>query len=246
MFEQFQSKSGFENVDPDLSSALFKELTSGKLVNREKWDVIQNDFVDNKLYNCLFNNMEHFKTFYQHMGFELVFNEKSNFFYLRKYSDNDDKDYNRNAFKIQVTLLILGRYFAQSGRDLKWLASPSVGIQADDIKAIKDNEEYLTMFRAAEFKDGPQLAIAFLQDRGFLFETGKDRYIMSPAGMHFINSLIQNYEASYSDTLDSGLGETETATPTLAESSDLEEPVEEEQVSDGKAELMDTLSSVGE
>lgn len=214
MFGQVETKNTFESVDPDVSAVLFKELTSGKLINREKWDVIQNDFVDNKLYTALFNHMDHFKTFYQHMGYELVFNERGNFFFLRKYSESDDKDYNRNAFKIQVTLLILGRYFAQSGRDLKWLTSPSVGIQADDVKAIKENEEYLTMFRAAEFKDGPQLAIAFLQDRGFLFETGKDRYIMSPAGMYFINTLISNYEESYAAS--------ESEAPELNESTESE------------------------
>lgn len=230
MFDQFQSKNGFESVDPELSADLFKDLTSGKLINREKWDTLQNDFADNKLYTCLFNNMEHFRVFYQHMGYELVFNEKSHFFYLRKYSENDDKDYNRNAFKIQVTLLILGRYFAQSGRDLKWLASPSVGIQADDITAIKGNEEYLTMFRAAEFKDGPKLAIAFLQDRGFLFGTGQDRYIMSPAGMHFISLLISNYESTYQDDL--------VATD-LNETTESEEP----ELS-GKEELLETLSQV--
>lgn len=111
--------------------------------------------------------------------------------------EGEDKDYNRNAFKIQVTLLIIGRYFAQSGRDLKWLRSPAVGIQADDILAIKENEEYSMMFRAAEFKDGPDLAIPFLADRGFLFQVGTNRYILSPAGMHFINLLIDNYESLY-------------------------------------------------
>lgn len=197
MFGQLESKSTFEAVDPEISAKIFKELTSGKLVNREKWDIIQNDFVDNKLYTCLFNNLDHFQSFYQHMGYDLVFNDVNQFFYLRKYMEGDDKDYNRNAFKIQVTLLILGRYFAQSGRDLKWMASPSVGIQSDDIAAIKANEEYSMMFKAAEFKDGPDLAIPFLNDRGFLFETGTNRYIVSPAGMHFINLLIQNYESLY-------------------------------------------------
>lgn len=197
MFGQVEPKSTFESVDAELSARIFKELTSGKLVNREKWDIIQNDFTDNDLYNCLFNNMEHFKSFYHHMGYELVFNNDNQFFYLRKHIEGDDKDYNRNAFKIQVTLLIIGRYFAQSGRDLKWLTSPSVGIQSDDLAEIKANEEYSMMFRAAEFKDGPDLAIPFLNDRGFLFQTGTNRYILSPAGMHFINLLIQDYESSY-------------------------------------------------
>lgn len=189
----FNEQSGFSHVDPEKSSLIFKELSSGKVITREIYKIVNNDFVENQLYTVIFNNLEHFKVFYQHLGYELVFNNERHFFYIRKLSDEEDREYNRNAFKIQVMLLIIGRYFSQSGRHLKYLEDPSIGITVDDIKAIKDNDEYMVMLKGADFKDGPDLAIPFLKDRGFLFATGVDRYIVSPAGMYFLDLLINRY-----------------------------------------------------
>lgn len=191
----FEAQTGFNDIDPERSARIFRDLSSGKVITREVYKIVQSDFVENEMYTILFRHMEHFKMFYQHLGYELVFNDTRHFFYIRKLTDEEDRDYNRNAFKIQVMLLILGRYFAQTGRSLKYLEDPTIGIRADDIAAIKAVDEYMTMLKGADFKDGPDAAIPFLKDRGFLFETGVNRCIVSPAGMYFLDLLVAHYGA---------------------------------------------------
>ena len=193
----FEAQTEFKDVDHEKSAKIFRELSSGKVITREKFSLVDNDLVDNDMYSVLFRHMDHFKTFYKHLGYELVFNDTRHFFFIRKLSDDEDRDYNRNAFKIQVMLLILGRYFAQTGRDLKYLESPSIGIKPEDVKAIKQVDEYMMMLKGADFKDGPDAAIPFLKDRGFLFEVGTNRYIVSPAGMYFLDLLVEQYGNNY-------------------------------------------------
>lgn len=195
----FEQRTGFDAVDPDRSAEAFRELAAGKVITRERYDQIQNDVVENPIYTTLFRNYEHFRTLYQHLGYELVFNDRRHFFYMRELSRGDDRDYNRNAFKIQVALLIIGRYFAQSGRDLQYLESPAVGLREDDIQAIARDDEYTMMLRSAEFKEGFDAALVFLRNRGFLFETGVNRYILSPAGMHFLEVRVEDYQDAISE-----------------------------------------------
>lgn len=197
----FEQKTAFQDVDHEKSAKIFRELSSGKVITREKFSLVDNDLVDNDLYSVIFRNLDHFRMFYKHLGYELVFNDTRHFFFIRKLSDDEDRDYNRNAFKIQVMLLILGRYFAQTGRDLKYLESPSIGIKQEDLKAIKQVDEYMMMLRGADFKDGPDAAVPFLKDRGFLFEVGTNRYTVSPAGMYFLDLLVEHYGNSDTDDL---------------------------------------------
>lgn len=187
-------RAGFNAVDPERSAEAFRELSAGKVITRERFDQIQNDMVENPIHTTLFRNYEHFRAMYQHLGYELVLNEKRHFFFIRELSNEEDRDYNRNAFKIQVVLLIIGRYFAQSGRDLQYLESPAVGLREDDIAAIAKDDEYNIMLRSAEFKEGLEAALVFLSNRGFLFKTGVNRYIVSPAGMYFLEELIRSYQ----------------------------------------------------
>jgi hypothetical protein len=192
----FDQRTGFDSVDPERSAEAFRELAAGKVITREKFDQIHNDLVENPSYTTLFRSHEHFRRMYQHLGYELVFNDKRHFFFMRELSQGDDKDYNRNAFKVQVALLIIGRYFAQSGRDLQYLESVAVGLREDDIQAIIKDDEYSMMLRSAEFKEGFEAALIFLRNRGFVFETGVNRYILSPAGMHFLEVRTEGYQAS--------------------------------------------------
>lgn len=198
----FDAQTGFKDVDPARSAKIFRELSSGKVITRETYKIALSDFIENDLYTVLFKHLEHFKIFYQHLGYELVFNDVRHFFYIRKLTDEEDRDYNRNAFKIQSMLLILGRYFAQSGRHLKYLEDPTIGIRASDIAAIKAVDEYMTMLKGADFKDGPDAAIPFLKDRGFLFEVGDNRYIVSPAGMYFLDVLVDHYGSEMQESTD--------------------------------------------
>jgi hypothetical protein len=46
------------------------------VITRERFDQIQNDMVENPVYTTLFRDREHFRTMYQHLGYELVFNDK--------------------------------------------------------------------------------------------------------------------------------------------------------------------------
>ena len=60
-----------------------------------------------------------------------------------------------------MALLIIGRYFAQSGRDLQYLEFPAVGLRENDIATIAKDDEYTMMLRSAEFKEGIEAALSF-------------------------------------------------------------------------------------
>lgn len=202
MFESV-TPGGFHSVNPEMSPKIYKELISGKVLLREHFDVVNNELVENPLYSELFKHLDHYTTFYKHMGFELVFNDHRHFAFLRREVEDDDREYNRNAFKIMVALSIIGRYFAKSGRDLKYLESPKVGIQSDDIAAIKANEEYIRILKSADFKEGIDVAIAFLLDRGFLFKAGGTRFILTPAAMYFLDLLVDDYGNDLAESVES-------------------------------------------
>ena len=195
-----EQKTGFDGIDPAKSSEVFRDLSAGKAVTWELYSVNTGDFVENPTYSTLFQHRDHFLTLFDHIVYELVFSPQGYYFYLREKDDGADRDYNRNGFKVQAALVVIGRYFAHTGRDLKYLGSPLVGLKADDIQAIMNDDEYVLMLRSADFKDGLSGTLVFLKNRGFAFETGQDRFILSGASMHFLELLGTEYEAIGSET----------------------------------------------
>ncbi|WP_372965543.1 condensin complex protein MksE [Marinobacter sp.] len=189
-----QAKSSFDEILPAHSAALYREFQAGRVVVRELWDNNRSEFVSNPLYNLLYNHLSHFRTFYQHLGCELVFNDQGSFFFLKESNDDDNEEHDENAFRVQVVLLLIGRYFARSGRDLDYLARPDAGLGEQDLAALSTDEEYLEILRAARFDKGLPEALDYLDKRNLLFRSGASRYFLSSAGMHFLEELVREYE----------------------------------------------------
>jgi hypothetical protein len=187
---------GFEAVLPVQSAAIYREFLAGRVITREIYNTHLDALQDNPLYNLLYNNLSHFREFYRHLGSELMFNESGAFFYLREDLDDESEEHDENAFRVQITLLLIGRYFARSGRDLEYLGRPDAGLQQEDIEALGSDEEYRDILRAARFEKGPAEALEYLSKRNFIFRSGPGRFFLSSAGMHFLELLVREYESA--------------------------------------------------
>ena len=186
--------SSFDDILPAHSAALYREFQAGRVVVREFWDSNRSELVANPLYNVLYNHLSHFRTFYEHLGCELVFNENGSFFFLKESSEDETEEHDENAFRVQVVLLLIGRYFARSGRDLDYLGRPDAGLGEQDLATMGADEEYQDILRAARFDKGLPEALEYLDKRNLLFRSGASRYFLSSAGMYFLEELVREYE----------------------------------------------------
>lgn len=189
-----QGASSFEQILPAHSAAIYREFQAGRVIVRDVWDANRSELRANPLYNLLYNHLSHFRTFYEHLGSELVFNETGAFFFLKESSDDESEEHDENAFRVQVVLLLIGRYFARSGRDLEYLGRPDAGLKSQDLAALAADEEYQDILRAARFEKGMPEALDYLDKRNLLFRTGADHGFLSSAGLYFLNELVREYE----------------------------------------------------
>lgn len=189
-----QTSSPFDNILPAQSAAIYREFQAGRVIVRDLWDANRSELMANPLYNLLYNHLSHFRTFYEHLGSELVFNENGAFFFLKESSDDESEEHDENAFRVQVILLLIGRYFARSGRDLDYLGRPDAGLNEQDLAAMAADEEYQDILRAARFDKGLAEALDYLDKRNLMFRAGAGHYFLSSAGMYFLEQLVQEYE----------------------------------------------------
>lgn len=186
--------SDFDDILPAHSAAIYREFQTGRVIVRDVWDSNRSELRANPLYNLLYNHLSHFRTFYEHLGSELVFNENGAFFFLRESSDDEGEEHDENAFRVQVILLIIGRYFARSGRDLEYLGRPDAGLNEQDLAALAGDEEYQEILRAARFEKGMPEALDYLEKRNLLFRSGAGRCFLSSAGLYFLQELVREFE----------------------------------------------------
>jgi len=192
--DQSQASSSFEQILPAQSAAIYREFQAGRVIVRDVWDSNRSELRANPLYNLLYNHLSHFRTFYEHLGSELVFNETGAFFFLKESSDDENEEHDENAFRVQVILLLIGRYFARSGRDLEYLGRPDAGLNEQDLSALASDEEYQEILRAARFEKGVPEALDYLDKRHLLFRAGAGRCFLSSAGLYFLQELVREYE----------------------------------------------------
>lgn len=193
---EHSSLDSFDEIDAKMSALIYRDFAQGKVINKRTYDTLRAEYKDNPQYTLLFNNESHFKKLYQHIGSELILDDSGEFYYIREVSDEVADEADENAFKIQVVLLILGRYFSRSGRDLELLSMPDMGLDETDILALYDDPEYTDILRAARFKNGIQEALDFITSRNFSYKVGDKRYFLSDAGNTFLYRLISAYEKS--------------------------------------------------
>jgi len=186
--------TGFDQILPVHSAAIYREFQAGRVVVRDVWDNNRSELRANPLYNLLYNHLSHFRTFYEHLGSELVFSETGAFFFLKESSDDENEEHDENAFRVQVVLLLIGRYFARSGRDLDYLGRPEAGLNEQDLNSLGEDEEYRDILRAARFEKGLSEALDYLEKRNLVFRSGASRYFLSSAGLYYLNQLVQEFE----------------------------------------------------
>lgn len=191
-----QGSASFEQILPAQSAAIYREFQAGRVIVRDVWDSNRSELRANPLYNLLYNHLSHFRTFYEHLGSELVFNEAGAFFFLKESSDDENEEHDENAFRVQVILLLIGRYFARSGRDLEYLCRSDAGLNEQDVVALAGDEEYQEILRAARFEKGWTDGLDYLEKRNLLFRAGAGRYFLSSAGFYFLQELVREYEQS--------------------------------------------------
>lgn len=189
-------QDSFDEIDAKMSAQIYRDFTQGKVITKRSYDTLRAEYKDNLQYTLLFNHETHFNKLYQHIGSELILDDSGEFYYIREVGDEGADEADENAFKIQVVLLILGRYFSRSGRDLELLSMPDMGIDEADIMALNDDPEYTDIFRAARFKNGTLEALDFITSRCFAYKMGENRYFLSDAGGAFLLRLIEAYEKS--------------------------------------------------
>ena len=189
-----QSSGSFEQILPAQSASIYREFQAGRVIVRDVWDSNRSELRANPLYNVLYNHLSHFRTFYEHLGSELVFNETGAFFFLKESTDDENEEHDENAFRVQVILLLIGRYFARSGRDLEYLGRPDAGLNENDLTALAGDEEYQEILRAARFEKGFSEALDYLDKRNLLFRSGAGRCFLGSAGLYFLQELVREYE----------------------------------------------------
>lgn len=188
------ASSSFEQILPAQSASIYREFQAGRVIVRDVWDSNRSELRANPLYNLLYNHLSHFRTLYEHLGSELVFNETGAFFFLEESSDDENEEHDENAFRVQVILLLIGRYFARSGRDLEYLGRPDAGLNEQDLLALASDEEYQEILRAARFEKGVPEALDYLDKRHLLFRSGTNRCFLSSAGLYFLQELVREFE----------------------------------------------------
>lgn len=192
--DNLNSSSTYDEILPAESAAIYREFQSGRVIVRDVWDSNRSELRANRLYNLLYNHLSHFRTLYEHLGSELVFNETGAFFYLKESSDEEGDEHDENAFRVQVILLLIGRFFARSGRDLDYLGRPDAGLNEQDLAALAGDEEYQEILRTARFDKGFSEALDYLDKRNLLFRSGAGRCFLSSAGLFFLQELVREYE----------------------------------------------------
>jgi hypothetical protein len=196
MDNQSQAKvySSFDAVNADQSSQVYRQFLQGKVVIKLVYNEIKVEMEENPLFTLLFNHQSHFENLYRHLGYELCFHSQGDFYYAREAREDATDEADDNALKIQTTLLLLGRYYSGTGRDLNLLGNPQFGLNDADYKALHENEEFNAILKAVNL-DNWDRALGFLTKRNFAFKSGVNQYFLSQAGSAFLLRLVTEYES---------------------------------------------------
>ncbi len=184
----------FNKIDATKSIAIYKHLTQGKIILKNYYNEIKDELIESPLFTLIFNNPSHFSNLYQHIGYKLEFHNQGSFYYIRELTEDGIDEADNNAFRVQVILLLIGRYFAGTGRDLELLAKPDCGLDEHDISELESDNESSDILRTAHFTKGWKEALIYLCKRNFAFKTSSTSLFLSDAGMAFLTRLINEQD----------------------------------------------------
>jgi len=181
----------FDRISSQQSTKIFKTLCQGHVINKLKLNPHTVQYEENPLYTSLFTEQIHFTSLYQHIGFELIHEPLGDFFFVRNidYSCVDEAD--DNALKIQAMLIVIGHHYASKGQNLELLTDVNFGISNDDFIALRKNSLYENIITSTSLACIPT-GMAFLIKRGFAFKSGADSFVLSQAGMLFLERLQES------------------------------------------------------
>ncbi|MBE3655776.1 hypothetical protein BOO92_03530 [Vibrio navarrensis] len=180
----------FAQIDMVKSQQIYATFVNGKVLTKLHYDMYQQAFIDNPLYTELYRHLEHFELLYLHIGFTLNFNVEGEFFYISRSEAEEDAD--TNATKIQAILLIIARYWVDKGFDLDDLTTPVIGLGRKAMEEIAEQAIYNDIRQALGIETWEK-ALNYLADRNFLYPSGDKHYVLSSAGMHFLNLHVEKY-----------------------------------------------------
>lgn len=182
-----------QNINQDISARIYQRFTQGKVITKLSYNKLKSSYVEDKDYTYLFRFVDEFTLLYKLIGKALEYNAKGEFFYINNFADSEIDEADEHALKTQAILLILGRHFEMSGRNIDNLSVDSLGFNNKDIDALGENDEYKSICRALKFANW-QKAIEYLVNRGFAFDTSNNHYFLSSAGKAFLNAVIEAHE----------------------------------------------------
>ncbi len=180
----------FSQINMVKSQQIYTTFVNGKVITKQGYNLYQQRFIESPLYTELYNNLEHFTQLYLHIGFTLNFNVEGEFFYISRSETEEDAD--TNATKIQAMLLIIARYWVDKGFDLDDLTTPVIGLGRSALEEIAEHAIYDDIRQALGMETWDK-ALNYLADRNFLYPCGDKHYVLSSAGMHFLNLHVDKY-----------------------------------------------------
>ena len=134
-----QTSSSFEQILPAQSAAIYREFQAGRVIVRDVWDSNRSELRANPLYNLLYNHLSHFRTFYEHLGSELVFNETGSFFFLKESSDDENENTTKTPSGVGDTSADRALFRTQrAGPGIP--CRPDAGLNEQDLSALESDE----------------------------------------------------------------------------------------------------------
>ena len=185
--------SSFDGINAQQSTLIYRQFVQGKVITKMLYQDIRAELEENPLFTLLFNHQQHFTQLYQHLGYELCFEQHGDFFYVRESREEVSEEADDNALKVQTTLLLLGRYYSGSGRDLNLLCDHRFGLNEVDLERLKENEEFNAILKAVRL-DSWDKAIDFICVRNFAFKVSSNQLFLSQAGKAFLMRLVEHYQ----------------------------------------------------
>jgi len=183
----------FDLIKVAESTKIYRDLTTGKIIPKQLYHDLRAELIDNTDFTLVFEHQAHFTRLYQHIGFELVLDESGEFFYIKEAQLEESNDADENAFKVQVILMLLGRFYARSGRDLDNIGKVDLGLNASDLKQLSQNDEYKDILSTTKLPEDWIKVMDFLAGRNFAHKTGIERYFINSSGMSFLYKLVDEY-----------------------------------------------------
>ncbi|NAW63633.1 condensin complex protein MksE [Photobacterium halotolerans] len=182
--------TAFSQINMAKSQQIYATFVNGRVITKQVYNIYQHAFIDSPLYTELYSNLEHFTQLYLYIGYNLNFSVEGEFFYISRSEAEEDAD--TNATKIQAILLIIARYWVDKGFDLDDLTTPVIGLGRTALEEIAEQAIYNDIRQALGIEIWDK-AITYLADRNFLYPCGDKHYVLSSAGMHFLNLHVNKY-----------------------------------------------------